>query len=87
MVRSKRYDEALGVAHRVINKFPTSTTAAELSKLLPKIDELSKQDPGRIASGTVGVTPSLENPPAVPTSVPGTETVSIPPGQTPANPA
>jgi len=83
MVRSKRYDEALGVAHRVINKFPTSTTAAELSKLLPKIDELSKQDPGRIALGTVGVTPSPDN---IPTPVPAPETVSIPPGQAPTNP-
>ena len=43
LLKRQRYDEALAVATAVINKYPASTAAAELNKLLPKVEELIRQ--------------------------------------------
>jgi hypothetical protein len=43
LLKRQRYEEALGVAYAVINKYPASTSAAELNRLLPKVEELIRQ--------------------------------------------
>jgi len=44
LLKRQRYDEAANVAKGVINKYPASATAVELNKLLPKVEELIKQE-------------------------------------------
>lgn len=41
LLLGQRYEEALQVAERVMNRFPGSPTAVELEKLLPKVRELA----------------------------------------------
>lgn len=43
LLKRQRYDEAYTVAMSVINRFPASPSAAELNKLLPKVEELIRQ--------------------------------------------
>jgi hypothetical protein len=43
LLKRQRYDEAYSVAMGVINKYPASPSAAELNKLLPKVEELIRQ--------------------------------------------
>ena len=43
LLKRQRYEEALSVANSVINKYPASTSAAELNRLLPKVEELIRQ--------------------------------------------
>jgi hypothetical protein len=43
LLKRQRYEEAFAVAHAVINKYPASTAAAELNRLLPKVEELIRQ--------------------------------------------
>ncbi len=43
LLLSQRYDEALEVARRVMDRFPGSPTAIELEKLLPKVKELAEK--------------------------------------------
>ncbi|HTV48605.1 MAG TPA: hypothetical protein VMG59_09200 [Phycisphaerae bacterium] len=42
-----RYEEAFGVAERVISTFPDSSAAADLQKMLPKLQELIEQENAR----------------------------------------
>jgi tetratricopeptide (TPR) repeat protein len=44
LLQRQRYDEAIGVAQHLISRFPTSSAAAELNRLLPKVEELSRQE-------------------------------------------
>jgi len=43
LLLSQRYDEALQVAQRVMNRFPGSPTAVELEKLVPKVRDLAEK--------------------------------------------
>lgn len=43
LLLGQRYDEALQVAQRVMNRFPGSPTAVELEKLLPKVRQLAEK--------------------------------------------
>ena len=43
LLKRQRYDEALAVAKGVITKYPNSSAAAELTKLLPKVEDLIRQ--------------------------------------------
>jgi tetratricopeptide (TPR) repeat protein len=47
LLHRQRYEEALEVAKRVIEKYPASTAATELMKLLPKVQELIAQEKSR----------------------------------------
>lgn len=51
LLKRQRYEEALAVANGVINKFPTSTAALELNKLVPKVEELIRQENMRRQQG------------------------------------
>jgi hypothetical protein len=44
LLQRQRYEDAAVVARRVIDKHPSSSGAAELSKLLPKVEELIRQE-------------------------------------------
>ncbi len=44
LLQRQRYDDAAVVARRVIEKYPASSTAVELNKLLPKVEELIRQE-------------------------------------------
>ncbi|HEY4328592.1 MAG TPA: hypothetical protein VGN88_02560 [Phycisphaerae bacterium] len=50
LLKRQHYEEAVRVARAVIGKYPQSPTATELNKLLPKVEELAKQDAARIAA-------------------------------------
>ena len=50
LLKRQRYDEAIGVARAVIAKYPQSPTATEMSKLLPRIEEMAKAEAERVAS-------------------------------------
>jgi len=43
LLKHQRYNEAIAVARIVIQKYPTSPTATELNKLLPRVEELARQ--------------------------------------------
>jgi len=53
LLHRQRYDEAIGVARHLIERFPTSSAAVELNKLLPKVEELSRQEAQKRAGGAV----------------------------------
>ena len=53
LLKRQRYDDALSVANAVINKFPASTAAMELNKLVPKVEELIRQEQMKRQQGTV----------------------------------
>lgn len=44
LLNRQRYEEAAGVARGVIGKYPNSQAAQQLMKLLPKVEELIKQE-------------------------------------------
>ena len=43
LLKRHRYEEAIGVARAVIAKYPNSPSAVELTKLLPKVEDLYRQ--------------------------------------------
>jgi hypothetical protein len=43
LLKHQRYTEAIAVARIVIQKYPSSPTATELNKLLPRVEELARQ--------------------------------------------
>ncbi|HUO06951.1 MAG TPA: hypothetical protein VM008_01350 [Phycisphaerae bacterium] len=43
LLKRQRYEEALTVARNVISKYPSSSAAVELTKLLPKVEDLIRQ--------------------------------------------
>lgn len=43
LLKHQRYNEAIGVARAVVQKYPNSPTATELNKLLPRVEELARQ--------------------------------------------
>jgi hypothetical protein len=51
LLQRQRYEDAAIVARRVIDKYPSSSGAAELSKLLPKVEELIRQEKVKRAAG------------------------------------
>jgi hypothetical protein len=57
LLKHQRYNEAIGVARAVIQKYPNSPTATELNKLLPRVEELARQ---------AAATPQQPTPPAPP---------------------
>ncbi len=44
LLRRQRYDEAQRVANALIEKYPGSPAAAELTKMLPRVEELIRQE-------------------------------------------
>lgn len=50
LLKHQRYDEAITVAKEVVHKYPQSPTATELNKLLPRVQELARQEQARLAS-------------------------------------
>jgi hypothetical protein len=44
LLKNQRYAEAIGVARAAIQKYPASPTATELNKLLPRVEELARQE-------------------------------------------
>jgi hypothetical protein len=50
LLKRQRYDEAILTAKAVIAKYPQSATATELTRLLPKVEELAKQEALRVAN-------------------------------------
>jgi hypothetical protein len=44
LLHRQRYEEAIGVARHLIDRFPGTSAAMELNKLLPKVEELSRQE-------------------------------------------
>ncbi len=44
LLQRRRYDEAMPIAQKVIDHHPETAVAAELVKMLPKLQELMKQD-------------------------------------------
>jgi hypothetical protein len=50
LLKRQRYDEAILVARAVIHKYPKSPTAAELNKLLPRVEEMARQEAARVAA-------------------------------------
>ncbi len=51
LLKRQRYEEAAQVARAVIHKFPHSPTATELNKLLPRVEEMARQEASRAAQG------------------------------------
>ncbi|MGN6368631.1 MAG: hypothetical protein ACTHN5_10250 [Phycisphaerae bacterium] len=43
LLKRHRYEEAIGVARALIAKYPNSQAAVELTKLLPKVEDLARQ--------------------------------------------
>jgi len=56
LLKRQRYDEALAVARAVIQKYPQSPTSTELTKLMPRVEEMAKQEAATQAS-LAGVAP------------------------------
>lgn len=52
LLHRQRYEEALATAHRVIAKYPSSPTAIEMNKLLPKVEEFKRQEDLRRTAAT-----------------------------------
>jgi hypothetical protein len=52
LLHRQRYNDAAAVARRVMAKYPGSPAATELSKLLPKVEELIRQENARRAPPT-----------------------------------
>jgi hypothetical protein len=50
LLKRQKYDEALAVARAVIQKYPQSPTATELTKLMPRVEEMAKQEAAKQAS-------------------------------------
>jgi hypothetical protein len=50
LLKRQRYDEAILTAKAVIAKYPQSATATELTRLLPKVEELARQEALRVAN-------------------------------------
>jgi hypothetical protein len=53
LLKKQKYDEAVLVARAVIRKYPHSPTATELNKLLPRVEEMARQEASRVAEGAV----------------------------------
>ena len=47
LLKRQRYEEALSVARIVIQRYPQSPTATELNKLLPRVEEMARQEAAR----------------------------------------
>jgi hypothetical protein len=56
LLKRQRYDEALAVARAVVQKYPQSPTATELTKLMPRVEEMAKQEAAKQAE-RAGVAP------------------------------
>ena len=50
LLKRQRYEEAILTAKAVITRYPQSATATELTKLLPKVEELARQEALRLAN-------------------------------------
>jgi hypothetical protein len=50
LLKRQRYDEAILTAKAVVAKYPQSATATELNRLLPKVEELARQEALRVAN-------------------------------------
>jgi hypothetical protein len=50
LLKRQRYDEAILTAKAAIAKYPQSATATELNRLLPKVEELARQEALRVAN-------------------------------------
>jgi len=50
LLKRQRYDEAILTAKAVVAKYPQSATATELNRLLPKVEELARQEAVRVAN-------------------------------------
>jgi hypothetical protein len=50
LLKRQRYDEAILTARSVVAKYPQSATATELNRLLPKVEELARQEALRAAN-------------------------------------
>ena len=56
LLKRQRYDEALTVARGVLQKYPQSPTAMELMKLMPRVEEMARQEAIKQAA-SAGVAP------------------------------
>lgn len=50
LLKRQRYDEAILTAKSVVARYPQSATATELNRLLPKVEELARQEAARAAN-------------------------------------
>jgi len=50
LLKRQRYEEAISVARNVIQKYPQSPTATELNKLLPRVEEMARQEAARVSA-------------------------------------
>jgi outer membrane protein assembly factor BamD (BamD/ComL family) len=62
LLKKQRYPEALSVARAVIQKYPNSPSAAELNKLLPRVEELSRQAAAAQQQAAAAVAPAAAVP-------------------------
>ena len=65
LLKRQRYDEAILTAKAVIAKYPQSATVTELNRLLPKVEELARQEALRAANQPPVPTPAPAAPAAV----------------------
>lgn len=55
LLKRQRYEEALYVGRALIARFPQSATGTELSKMLPKVEELARQEAAKMADAEAGL--------------------------------
>jgi hypothetical protein len=55
LLKRQRYEEALYVARALIARYPQSPTGIELSRMLPKVEELARQEAAKLAEAESGV--------------------------------
>jgi hypothetical protein len=58
LLKRQRYEEAILTAKAVIAKYPQSATATELNKLLPKVEELARQEALKVANQAAAAPPA-----------------------------
>ena len=57
LLKRQRYEEAILTAKAAIAKYPQSATATELNRLLPKVEELARQEAVRVANQAQAAAP------------------------------
>ncbi len=55
LLKRQRYEEALYVARALVARYPQSATSAELTRMLPKVEELARQEAAKQANAEAGV--------------------------------